>query len=163
MTLGKSANYSKHQFHSCTGLHEIINFLSYNKYPIWENKCQVETISQRGQWQPTPVLLAWKIPWTEEPGGLQSMGSHRVRHDWGNLAAAAAETILYWKNGNDNFLWSKSHKVLTYYAYDHLLSKWKFVLIYVVLTMSAILNMAWPSLLRIFESIVSIWNFLLCS
>ena len=24
---------------------------------------------------------AWKIPWTEEPGGLQSMGSQRVRHD----------------------------------------------------------------------------------
>ena len=24
---------------------------------------------------------AWKIPWTEEPGGLQSMGSHRVGHD----------------------------------------------------------------------------------
>ena len=26
--------------------------------------------------------LAWKIPWTEEPGGLQSMGLQRVRHDW---------------------------------------------------------------------------------
>ena len=26
-------------------------------------------------------VLAWKIPWTEEPGGLQSMGSQRVRHD----------------------------------------------------------------------------------
>ena len=26
-------------------------------------------------------ILAWKIPWTEEPGGLQSMGSRRVRHD----------------------------------------------------------------------------------
>ena len=25
-------------------------------------------------------ILAWKIPWTEEPGGLQSMGSQRVRH-----------------------------------------------------------------------------------
>ena len=27
-------------------------------------------------------ILAWRIPWTEEPGGLQSMGSHRVGHDW---------------------------------------------------------------------------------
>ena len=27
-------------------------------------------------------ILAWKIPWTEEPGGLQSMGSQRVRHNW---------------------------------------------------------------------------------
>ena len=26
-------------------------------------------------------ILAWKVPWTEEPGRLQSMGSHRVRHD----------------------------------------------------------------------------------
>ena len=26
--------------------------------------------------------IAWKIPWTEEPGGLQSMGSHSVGHDW---------------------------------------------------------------------------------
>ena len=26
-------------------------------------------------------VLAWSIPWTEEPGGLQSMGSERVRHD----------------------------------------------------------------------------------
>ena len=27
-------------------------------------------------------ILAWEIPWTEEPGGLQSGGSQRVRHDW---------------------------------------------------------------------------------
>ena len=27
-------------------------------------------------------ILAWRIPWTEEPGGLQSMGSQRVGHDW---------------------------------------------------------------------------------
>ena len=26
-------------------------------------------------------ILAWRIPWTEEPGGLQSLGSQRVRHD----------------------------------------------------------------------------------
>ena len=35
-------------------------------------------------------ILAWRIPGTEEPGGLPSMGSHRVRPDWSNLAAAAA-------------------------------------------------------------------------
>ena len=35
----------------------------------------------RRQWQPTPVLLPGKSPWTEEPGGLQSMGSLRVGHD----------------------------------------------------------------------------------
>ena len=35
-------------------------------------------------------VLAWRIPGTGEPGGLPSMGSNRVRHDWSNLAAAAA-------------------------------------------------------------------------
>ena len=39
---------------------------------------------------PYSSTLAWKIPWTEEPGRLQSMGSQRVRHDWSDLAAAAA-------------------------------------------------------------------------
>ena len=37
-------------------------------------------------------VLAWRIPGTEEPGGLPSMGSHRVGHDCSDLAAAA-ETI----------------------------------------------------------------------
>ena len=35
-------------------------------------------------------VLAWRIPEMAEPGGLPSMGSHRVRHDRSNLAAAAA-------------------------------------------------------------------------
>ena len=34
-------------------------------------------------------VLAWRIPGTMEPGGLLSMGLHRVRHDWSDLAAAA--------------------------------------------------------------------------
>ena len=33
-------------------------------------------------------VLAWRIPGTAEPGGLPSVGSHRVRHDWSDLAAA---------------------------------------------------------------------------
>ena len=32
-------------------------------------------------------ILAWRIPWTEEPGGLQSMGSQRARHDWARVHA----------------------------------------------------------------------------
>ena len=35
-------------------------------------------------------VLAWRIPGTVEPVGLPSMGSHRVGHDWSDLAAAAA-------------------------------------------------------------------------
>ena len=35
-------------------------------------------------------ILAWRIPWTEEPGGLLPMGLHRVGQDGSDLAAAAA-------------------------------------------------------------------------
>ena len=42
--------------------------------------------------------LAWRIPWTEEPGELQSMGSQRVRHDWSDLAHTHNTfDHLYWK------------------------------------------------------------------
>ena len=39
-------------------------------------------------------VLAWRIPGTGEPGGLSSMGSHRVGHDWSDLAAAAAANYI---------------------------------------------------------------------
>ena len=37
----------------------------------------------------------WKIPWTEEPGGLQSMGSQRVGHDW--ATSLSLFTFLHWR------------------------------------------------------------------
>ena len=40
-------------------------------------------------------VLAWRIPGTGEPGGLPSIGSHRVGHDWNDLAAAAAARQIY--------------------------------------------------------------------
>ena len=39
-------------------------------------------------------VLAWRIPGVAEPGGLPSMGSHKVGHNWSDLAAAAADSIL---------------------------------------------------------------------
>ena len=39
-------------------------------------------------------VLAWRIPGTGEPGVLPPMGSHRVGHDWSDLAAAAAAVLL---------------------------------------------------------------------
>ena len=41
------------------------------------------------------TIIARKIPWAEEPGRLQSMGSRRVGHDWSDLAAAAAAAGLW--------------------------------------------------------------------
>ena len=47
-------------------------------------------------------VLAWRIPGMGEPGGLPSLGSHRVGHDWSDLAAAAAaamSTVGAWCSG----------------------------------------------------------------
>ena len=46
-------------------------------------------------------ILAWRIPWTEEPGGLQSMGSQRVRHDWGtNTLTFKRQRLCYCVQNN---------------------------------------------------------------
>ena len=44
---------------------------------------------------PHSCVLAWRIPGTAEPGGLPSMVSHRVGHDWSDLAAVAAANIYH--------------------------------------------------------------------
>ena len=44
---------------------------------------------------PHPSTLAWKSPWTEEPGGLQSMGSLRVRHDL--VASLSLFSFMHWR------------------------------------------------------------------
>ena len=52
-------------------------WLSGHRIDPWVRK-----IPWRRKWQPTPVFLPWESPWTEKTGGLQSMGSQRVGHDW---------------------------------------------------------------------------------
>ena len=44
---------------------------------------------------PHSSTLAWKIPWMEEPGGLQSMGSLRVGHDW--MTSLSLFTFMHWR------------------------------------------------------------------
>ena len=44
---------------------------------------------------PHSSTLAWKIPWTEEPGGLQSMGSLRVGHNW--VTSFSLFTFMHWR------------------------------------------------------------------
>ena len=48
--------------------------------------------------------LAWRIPWTGEPGGLQSMGSQRVRHDWATKTAGLSEFLLTGKKSSLYYL-----------------------------------------------------------
>ena len=67
----------------------VASFLtSLMYYPIFKSRAlhQLHLVGQRAHSSqkalaPDSSTLAWKIPWTEEPGGLQSMGSLRVGHD----------------------------------------------------------------------------------
>ena len=56
------------------------------------NRCSLETSNIHC---PHSSTLAWKIPWTEEPGRLQSMGSRRVRHDW--VTSLSLFTFMLWR------------------------------------------------------------------
>ena len=54
-------------------------------------------------------VLAWRIPGTGEPGGLPSIGSHRVGHDWSDLAVAVAVIMWYysiWKPLYVEYKWT---------------------------------------------------------
>ena len=44
---------------------------------------------------PHSNTLAWRLPWTEEPGGLQSMGLRRVGHDW--ATSLSLFTFIHWR------------------------------------------------------------------
>ena len=54
-----------------------------NLSAVWDTRAQSLGVedSQEKVMATHSSVLAWEIPWTEEPGGLQSMGSQRIRHD----------------------------------------------------------------------------------
>ena len=56
------------------------------------SRTRANKIPWRRTWKLTPVL-AWRIPWTEEPGVLQFIVSQRVSHDWSDLACMQAGQI----------------------------------------------------------------------
>ena len=59
-------------------------------------------------------VLAWRIPGTGEPGGLPSMGSHRVEHDWSDLAAAAVQKTMRLFVIKTRYTQVLSHSEVTY-------------------------------------------------
>ena len=62
-------------------------------YSLWLNKPYV--ILTEKAMAPHSSTLAWKIPWMEKPGRLQSMGSLRVRHDW--ATSLSLFTFMHWR------------------------------------------------------------------
>ena len=69
-------------------------------------------------------VLAWRIPGTAEPGGRLSMGSHRVRHDCSDSAAAAAAfTLLFFpikehRRASQVALWQRIHLQCRRHGFD---------------------------------------------
>ena len=78
----------------------ILYQLSHNGSPKMEKRNK-QTYFQRGNvdvqqaMAPHSSTLAWKIPWMEEPGGLQSMGLLRVRRDW--ETSLSLFTFMHWR------------------------------------------------------------------
>ena len=63
----------------------VINWIGQKVFLVFMEKAMA----------PHSSTLAWKIPWTEEPGRLQSMGSLRVRHDW--ATSHSLFTFMHWR------------------------------------------------------------------
>ena len=95
LCLASSLTHSFHvvwitHFFFCLFLNFYFFFiLLYNTVLFWPY------IDMNPKWHPTPVLLPGKIPWAEEPSGLQSMGSLRVRHDW--ATSLSLFTFMHWR------------------------------------------------------------------
>ena len=68
-----------------------VNIIMKTRVFFWR---QVDTLMEKAM-APHSSTLAWKIPWTEEPGRLQSMGSRRVGHDW--VTSLSLSTFMHWR------------------------------------------------------------------
>ena len=75
----------------------LINTRFHTKISHCQKECNNPLCSQSLEkaMAPHSSTLAWKIPWTEEPGRLQSVGSWRVRHDW--AISLSLFTFMHWR------------------------------------------------------------------
>ena len=65
----------------------------------WEDSLEKEMVTHSS-------ILAWRIPWTEEPGGLQCTGSQRVRHDWATSPSPSLTELT-----QSFLLWMRTSKI----------------------------------------------------
>ena len=82
-------NYKKYWFHIAQ-LSYIVHTLFYGCVQLNKHKLSAEK-----EMAPHSSILAWKIPWMEEPGRLYSMGSRRVGHDW--VTSLSLFTFMHWR------------------------------------------------------------------
>ena len=76
-----------HSFHTC------ISFQTSSSFQL--SLCLLMLSVTEKAMAPHSSTLAWKIPWMEEPGGLQSMGSLRVGHNW--VTSLSLFTFMHWR------------------------------------------------------------------
>ena len=69
-------------------------FIAHDKITVLYFKGRIDIGLEKAM-APHSSTLAWKIPWTEEPGGLQSMGSQRVGHNW--ATSLSLFTFIHWR------------------------------------------------------------------
>ena len=94
-----SSGESKKQQGDCSSMRSK-TWVTYLLYMSWKFEFFIVNFSQVGipmekEMATHSSTLAWKVPWTEEPGRLQSMGSLGVRHDWATLLSLF--TFMHWR------------------------------------------------------------------
>ena len=78
----------------CTGYLLHVLSSSYGEWGLLRS-CGAPASHSEKAMAPQSSTLAWKIPWAEEPGRLQSMGSLRVGHDW--VTSLSLFTFMHWR------------------------------------------------------------------
>ena len=72
-----------------------MKFKDWFKGRIWSIYCITKVTTLEKAMAPHSSTLAWRVPWMEEPGGLQSMGSLRGGHDW--AISLSLFTFMHWR------------------------------------------------------------------
>ena len=103
----------------------------------WENPLEKGMATHSG-------ILAWRIPWTEEPGRLQSIQSQRVRHDW---AAFTFDPAINW-DPNSLRSWGLWGKVSTshinlHLSYEEMTQIWQWLVLLGILCSLETVQLCW--------------------
>ena len=101
-------------FYKSWGLHWASLVAPWKRISLQCKRCRkhwfdpwIRKIPWRRKWQPTPVFLPRKSPWTEEPGGLQSMGLQRAEQDWSSWTYMYKDFIISSQTLKMRFLWPR--------------------------------------------------------